>query len=237
MKFAKEDREFFDRRKVFGLNSLPTDLWSVVDHWPLYVGTVNFARNLAIVDLLRSTISIPGHVAEFGCWRGSTSLLLAKALRIFDPSGPKVVHVFDSFQGLTEFRGEDGVASERSGGYRGSRAIIEECAMLVGLEDHITIHEGLIERTLPQFVERRPELRFSFVYCDTDLYSATKDILAEMWDLMTPGGLMVFDQWNMEEFPGEGIAVNEFLREAAGSLEAIKPAFTRQPTLAVRRLR
>lgn len=237
MKFAKEDQEFFNRRKIFHANNPPNDLWSVVDHWPLYVGTVNLARNLAILDLLRSTISVPGHIAEFGCWRGSTTLLLAKALRIFDPSGPKVVHVFDSFQGLTEFRREDGPASEQSGDYRGSRALLEECASLAGVDDHIIIHDGLIESTLPYFVERKSETRFSFVYCDTDLYSATKNIIDSVWSLLTPGGLMVFDQWNMDEFPGEGIAVNEFLRESSGSFELIKPPFTRQPTLAVRRLR
>jgi len=237
VKFAKEDQEFFARRNSYHANNPPVDLWSVVDHWPLYVGTVNLARNLAIIDLLRSTIAIPGHIAEFGCWRGSTTLLLAKALRIFDSNGPKVVHAFDSFQGLTEFRQEDGVASEQLGDYRGSRMMIEECASMVGLLDYIAIHEGLIENTLPRFVQRHPEMRFSFVYCDTDLYSATKDIIAVMWGLVTPGGLMVFDQWNMEEFPGEGIAVNEFLREEVGSLEVIKPSFTRQPTLAIRRLR
>jgi hypothetical protein len=48
---------------------------------------------------------------------------------------------------------------------------------------------------------------------------------------------MVFDQWNMDEFPGEGIAVNEFLKDSAGSAELIKPANTRQPSLALRKLK
>lgn len=237
MKFEREDRKFFERRAGFELSSSTESLWSVVDHWPLYVGTVNLARNLAILDLLKSTLGVPGHVAEFGCWRGSTSLLLAKGLRIFDPSGPKLVHLFDSFEGLSEFVTEDGRAIQQSGDYRGARHVIEQCAALVGVDEEIVIHEGRIEDTLPEFVSHHPETRFSFIYCDTDLYSATKTIIQLTWQLVTPGGLMVFDQWNMDEFPGEGIAVNEFLKDSSESAEVIKPANTRQPSLALRKLR
>lgn len=235
MKFVEGDREYFARRQRYAEQLGKVDLWSVMDHWPLYVGTVNLARSLAIVDLLRATLDVPGHVAEFGCWRGSTTLLLAKSLRIFDPTSLKEVHVFDSFEGLREFHVADADAIKQVGAYRGSRQDLEECARLAGVDEDIVIHEGRIEVTVPEFRRLRPEVRFSFVYCDTDLYSATKVITSELWKLLTVGGLMVFDQWNMGEFPGEGVAVNEFIESAKGSVEVFKPPFTRQPTLAIRR--
>ena len=86
----------------------------------MYVGTVNLARSLAIVDLLRAALHVPGHVAEFGCWRGSTTLLLTKSLQIFDPTSLKQVHVFDSFEGLKEFHAVDADARGEAGAYRGS---------------------------------------------------------------------------------------------------------------------
>lgn len=236
VKFVEGDREYFARRKEYAADLGKVDLWSVMDHWPLYVGTVNLARSLAIVDLLRSTLNVPGHVAEFGCWRGSTTLLLAKCLRIFDPTSPKEVHVFDSFEGLKEFHAADADAASQFGAYRGSRGDLEDCARLAGVSEDIVIHQGRIEDTLPEFRRLRPEARFSFVYCDTDLYSATKAIMSGLWKSLTIGGLMVFDQWNMSEFPGEGVAVNEFVEGAGGSVEVFKPPFTRQPTLAIRRI-
>lgn len=236
MKFSEEDKAYFDRRKQFSSEVGPVELWSAIDHWPLFVGTANLARSIAIVDILRSTLQVPGHVAEFGCWRGSTTLLLAKTLRIFDPMGLKQIHVFDSFEGLTEFHVVDGEAAEGHGAYRGSRKELEQCARIAGVGEDIVIHEGRIEETLPEFAVKNPEARFSLIYCDTDLYLATKVILSELWRSLTVGGLMVFDQWNMTEFPGEGIAVNEFIEAGAGRLEVVKPPFTRQPTLAIRRI-
>lgn len=236
MKFDTADKRYFAQRSAFAASANVPELWNFLDHWPLYVGTANLARNLAITDLFKSTLATPGDVVEFGCWKGSTTLLLTKLLAIYDPSGPKVVHVFDSFEGLTQFHAADAVAVSQLGDYQGSRRYLEHCAKLADLEDMILIHEGHIETTLPIFVKEHQEKRFSFVYCDTDLYKATSTILEGMWRLLTIGGLMVFDQWNMSEFPGEGIAVNEFMESVAGSFEMIKPSNTRQPTLALRRL-
>jgi SAM-dependent methyltransferase len=236
VKFRSTDANYFDRRSAFALTNELPELWNLIDHWPLYVGEVNLARNLAITDLFRSTLSVPGDVVEFGCWKGSTTLLLAKLLSIYDPKGPKLVHVFDSFEGLTHFHEADSAAVAQLGNYQGSRQHLEACARLSDLYEMLVVHEGQIELTLPNFAKSNQHMKFSFVYCDTDLYSATSTILENMWQLLSIGGLMVFDQWNMEEFPGEGIAVNEFMAVVTGTFEMIKPLHTRQPTLALRRV-
>ncbi len=236
MTTKKSDLEYFSRRDLFASQTGSPEMWSLIDQWPLYVGTMNLARNLAITELFKSTLSIPGHLAEFGTWKGSTTLLLAKLLDIFDSNGPKLIHVFDSFEGLTNFHETDGAAVTRSGEYSGSRLRLEECARLVAVEDSIEIIEGQIEQTLPEFMKLHPEIRYSFVYCDTDLYQATKVIFQQVWPALSLGGIITFDQWNMNEFPGEGVAVNQFLSEIAGSFEMFKPPHTRQPTLAIRRL-
>jgi len=47
---------------------------------------------------------------------------------------------------------------------------------------------------------------------------------------------MVFDRWNMAELLREAVAVNEFMESESGLFEGIKPSFTRQPSLVLRRL-
>ncbi|MGC1512177.1 MAG: TylF/MycF/NovP-related O-methyltransferase [Acidimicrobiales bacterium] len=235
MKFARADANYLAARRELAQNHGPRELWDVVDHWPLYSGVSNLARYLSISDLVRGTLHVPGHVAEFGTWRGATLMLLAKLLKIFDPHGPKVVHCFDTFEGLGMFSSEDGIAASMPGQYAGSLEELQELIALYELWDDIDIHQGAIEETLPELMAKRPELMFSMVYCDTDLYESTAVILDQLASRVTPGGIMVFDEWNHEKFPGEGIAVNQFLGGLDHGFEVEAPLATRQPSLVLRK--
>lgn len=208
-----------------------------MDHWPLFCGIGNLARYVTIMDLLRATLGVPGHVAEFGTWHGSTLMLLTKLLRIFDPHGSKVVHCFDSFEGLTAFHAADGEAQAGRGSYRGDQDMLMSLFELYGVGDDIEIHKGLIEDTLPPLMQQRPELSFSFVYCDTDLYASTKLILDELHPRLSVGGVFVFDEWNHAGYPGETVAVREFLQSHGDSYAAEHVMHARQPSLVLRRKR
>lgn len=236
MKFKHLDARYLERRRALSDELGPRPVWEVADHWPLYAGVSNIARFMAIADLLRSTLGVPGHVAEFGSWRGANLSFLTKLLAIYDPHGPKVVHCFDSFEGLTDFAPEDGAARDSAGAYRGARAELEAMLDLVELSDAVEIHEGLIQDTLPPLCEARPGLSFSFVYCDTDLYEPSKLILEHLDARLAPGGLFVFDQWNYDAWPGESLAVREFLESRPGAYRPETPPNARQPSLALRKL-
>jgi hypothetical protein len=235
MKFAAVDQRYLSRRAALSEQFGERELWSVIDHWPLYCGIGNLARYVAISDLLRSTLQVPGEVAEFGTWRGATLMLLAKLLRIHDPHGPKVVHCFDTFEGLQAFAPQDGAATDQAGSYRGSLEELEAIIDLYEMSDEIELHKGLIEATLPALVAQRPELTFSFAYCDTDLYESTAAILHHVAPRLSSGGLIVFDEWNSKDFPGEGIAVNEFLAAGGSEFDVLAPSNTRQPSLVLRK--
>lgn len=94
MKFSTLDNRYLSQRRSFSAESGPRELWSVIDHWPLCVGTNNLARFMAISDMLRDNLGVPGHIAEFGSWRGANLVFMAKMLRIYDPHGCKLVHCF-----------------------------------------------------------------------------------------------------------------------------------------------
>jgi hypothetical protein len=221
MKFAQEDQRYLERRRELSQSSGPRELWSVADHWPLYAGIGNLARSIAILDIFRSTLDVPGHIAEFGTWRGSTLMLLGKTLKIFDPHGSKMLHCFDSFEGLTAFQKQDGVAEADRGKYRGNLEELRAMMALYNLEDDIVIHQGLIEKTLPEFVKSDTSATFSFVYCDTDLYESTKQILELLDARLSVGGVFVLDEWNRPDYPGETVAVREFPGIPRGALPIV----------------
>lgn len=105
------------------------------------------------------------------------------------------------------------------------------------MSDEIVIHKGLIEETLPKLIKSNPELAFSLVYCDTDLYQSTLLILKELHPRLSKGGVFVLDEWNSENFPGEGVAVNDFLQKYGDYYAQEHIPNTRQPTLLLRKIK
>lgn len=235
MKFTNIDQAYLRRRQDVSKKYGERELWSVIDHWPLYCGIANLARSLAIADILKSTLDVPGHVAEFGSWRGANLLFLAKLLRIFDPQGSKVVHCFESFEGLGTFVSQDGAADATRGKYKGSHEELVDIISLYEMQDEIAIHKGLIQDILPAVLAEQQELSFSCVYCDVDLYEPTRIILDQLHPRLARGGVFVLDEWNAENFPGETLAVREFLAEHGRSYAMEHVRNARQPSLVLRK--
>jgi len=236
-KFYETDKIYLDERQKLSEKYGQRELWKVIDPWGLYVGISNLSVKLAVADLLRSTLDVPGHIAEFGTWRGDNLLFMAKILRIYDPYGSKLLHGFDSFEGLTEFTKEDKISPDSVRGlYKGSYEELMDFISLYKMKNDIVIHKGLIEDTLPKALEENKALSFSFVYCDTDLYSSTKVILENLHDRLSKGGLFVLDEWNHEHFHGEGLAVREFLKEYGQKYKMHHVRNTRQPNMVLEKI-
>lgn len=237
MKFAKTDEKYLTTRRKISEEYGPREMWSLIDQWPLYCGVANLGRSIAISDLLRSTLSVPGHVAEFGSWRGANVMLLAKLLKILDPHCSKLVHCFDSFEGLQTFVPEDGDAKSEQGTYKGNLAELKDMIALCELDDDIIIHQGLIQNTLPKMLDADAGVTFSFVYCDTDLFEPTEIILNALHERLAKGGLFVFDEWNDSRWPGEGAAANAFMSAHSDNYEMVHVQGARQPTMVLRKVR
>ena len=231
MKFESAFRRHMIRRAAYSRDLGPQELWSVIDQWPLYCGQYQLSRHLAIIDLVREILGVPGDVAEFGTWRGATAMLVAKVLHTYQPHDSKMVHCFDTFHGLEDFLPQDGPASGFSGEWAGSAEELRAMIRLHELEDAIVVHRGRIEETLPQLLAARPELSFCFAYCDADLYGPTAAVLEHLPPRLLPGGLLAFDEWNCDVFPGEGIAVGEFLSRAGPAFKARAVSTAAQPSL------
>jgi len=55
-------------------------------------------------------------------------------------------------------------------------------------------------------------------------------------DRLAKGGLFVFDEWNDKRWPGETVAVREFMENNSSRYEMIHIKNTRQPSLALRKI-
>lgn len=182
---------------------------------------------LNLYYLLRETLPLQGEVVELGTYRGLTAILLQKTLR--QASSLKKLHVYDSFQGLPEKRGEDLVASEKQmrrsdfldnrrvnkGWFSSPIEILKE--QFSSFKEPLPeIHAGFFEETLPQ--ELPPFI--SFAHLDADFYSSTKIALEAIIPRMVKGSILVVDDYcdlsvhpRQNTFPGVKQACDEVFKE------------------------
>jgi hypothetical protein len=183
-------------------------------------------RFLAHAELFKMTLDVPGDIAEFGVFRGLGLFTWANLLESYCIGDrTKVVYGFDNWQGFTGFSEQDSVpladAGKTVGGFNPSR-FHEEVLDAIGIFDsdrfipfkpRIKLIDGNIEETVVKFAEDNPGVRFSLVHLDCDLYKPTRAVLQAIWDRVTRGGIVIFDEYAIADWPGETAAVDEFLAD------------------------
>lgn len=165
-----------------------------------------------IFELLGRASNLPGDVAECGVFRGSS--LLAIGLYVKQHRLGKVVHGFDSFEGFSESvefdvrLGGQESNDKRVGGFNEtSYELVREKVVRLNLEDVVRLHKGFFAYTLPAC----SGATFSFVHLDCDIYESYKECLNFFYRRMSPGGIILFDEYNDPPWPGCNLAVDEFL--------------------------
>ena len=168
---------------------------------------------------LAKTRKIAGDVCEFGVAQGETSALLANELR----ESEKILHLFDSFQGLPAPSENDrliddifNLGSMRA--YEGTMASPREqvAARLQAVNfppKRYRIHEGFIEDTLVGSSDLPQQV--SFAYVDLDLYRPTVRALQFLDSSSKPGAVFIVDDYDYFS-TGVKEAVDEFISSHAG---------------------
>lgn len=160
-----------------------------------------------ILELFDSTIqaNIHGDVVEFGCYNGTTSVYLRRLL----PEG-KTLHVYDSFQGLPQKSSIDesplGLQFQ-AGELHASQREFRQNFFRAGLrlpKIHKAWFQDLTENDIPEAI--------AFAFLDGDYYESIMTPLKLIWPRLSPGSIVVVDDYSNQALPGAAKAVDEWLR-------------------------
>jgi len=162
------------------------------DRCYLLIGLARYARHLA------------GDFAECGVWNGGTALLLARMLK--DVTGKKL-YLFDSFAGLPKLDAQKDPWFHE-GQYR-AQSVAAVQAVLKDFEAMLDIRCGWIPETFRGLETRR----YAFAHLDVDVYRSTLDCCAYFYPRLTPGGVLLFDEYGFAAARGEKDAVDEFFSD------------------------
>lgn len=160
---------------------------------------------------------IEGAVVECGVWRGGVSFAAARRLQHHGDDRP--VWMFDSFEGLPPPEEIDGPSARAWAQDTHGADYHDNCtapldqvradAHALGVQHQVRLVPGWFDDTLP---ETRHEVGpIALVRVDADWHASVRCCLDELYDQVTPGGIVIFDDY--DSWDGCAVAVHEFLGE------------------------
>lgn len=164
--------------------------------------TFNTHRKWMLWQLLRLIVDVPGDTAECGVFEGASSWLICAATR----GSGRTHHLFDSFEGLSEPGAKDGSFWARNSMAAGEDLVRRNLKLF---EDFVEVHKGWIPQ---RFADVENE-RFAFVHVDVDLHQPTLDSLAFFYPRLSPGAVLVCDDYAFTTCGGATLAVDSFLAD------------------------
>jgi O-methyltransferase len=165
---------------------------------------------------------VPGAVVECGVWKGGSMMAAALTLLRLDAAG-RELYLFDTFAGMPPPTDEDRFSAydgynpmrhwrrrQRSSGLNAWHYVPAEDVRAAVLStgypaERVHLVEGRVEETLP---DRAPE-EIAVLRLDTDWYESTKHELEQLYPRLSPGGVLVLDDYG--HYEGARRAVDEYM--------------------------
>lgn len=150
---------------------------------------------------------VPGNIVEFGCYIGTTSLFIR---RLLNEAGEhtRAFHVYDSFEGLPDKTAADTSPAGtqfKKGELRVSKKALLQAFRAAHLAPPV-VHKGWFSELTPADVPAN----IAFAYLDGDFYESIMQPLALVWPRLSPGGVVLIDDYGREALPGPAKAVRDF---------------------------
>lgn len=169
-----------------------------------------------IIHALAKCKDITGDVCEFGVAQGETSALIANEIQFNN----KILHLFDSFEGLPEPSGKDQLKDDifslgSMDAYTGTMSCPEEMvrsrlSAISFPQRRFVIHKGFINQIFMDSSNLPKEV--SFAYVDFDFYEPVKLALDFLHLTTSIGAIIIVDDYDFFS-TGAKTAVDEFIEE------------------------
>jgi len=172
-------------------------------------------RFMHFQHLLKALHDVEGHIVECGVGPGLSLFDFAMVSQAIGKG--RHMYGFDSFEGLPDPTPSDGPWNVRSGGlFSYSVRHVQDELRLAGLKEefigaHITLIPGPFSATLPRY-DKGP---IALLHIDVDLYDSYRTVLENLYDYVVPHGIIAFDEYRQEPWPGATAAIDEFFSDKA----------------------
>lgn len=197
--------------------SIPADY----NHSPflprIYRGALD--RYLYFKDMVEQVKSVTGDIVECGVSIGHGALLFTL---LSDYIGvPRIYYGFDSFEGFPDPVEKDETTPIKSKAFWANPPETVLKVLHDGrlgedvIRQRIRLVKGWFDQTLPSY-----NGRIALLHLDGDLYESYKTPLQILYDKVQPGGIIMFDEYRDQRWPGASKAIDEFFSDKPETIQA-----------------
>lgn len=191
--------------------------------WPLFNACRSFTMTSVermydlykTVEYIARCPAIRGAIVETGVWRGGSMMLAAYTLIANGDTG-RDIYLFDTFEGHpkpdpeadVDIWGHAAAADWHEGWGRVDEAEVRSNMLLTGYPaERIKLVKGMVEDTIASL----GLAGLALVRLDTDWYAGTKAALDYCWPGISPGGVLIVDDYG--HYRGQRQAVDEYFAD------------------------
>jgi O-methyltransferase len=172
-------------------------------------------------SMVESVKDVPGDIVECGVSIGHGLLIFMLAASAQNQT--RMFYGFDSFEGFPDNSQAD---RTREGTFTVSRGVYATPPSVVLrtlrdgrvpeelIQNNLVLRKGFFETTLPSF-----DRKIALLHLDCDLYESYKTCLNHLYHKVVPGGVIMFDEYEDETFPGGKVAIDEFFANKPEKLQ------------------
>jgi len=166
---------------------------------------VSSDRLWVLYRLAQQVLHIEGDFVECGVYKGGTAFMFADILSHSSNSAKRRLRLFDTFGGMPET--DTDVDKHDPGDF--SDTSLSDVRDFVGTHDFIDWHKGFI----PDSFKEVEWQSIAFLHIDLDIKKSILDTLDQLYQKITPGGIIVFDDYGFHSCYGARVAVDSFFED------------------------
>ena len=180
----------------------------------------SFGRLLYFREVFEKTRHLPGDLVECGVSIGTGILNWAL---LCDLTGTnRVIYGFDSFAGFPPSKDVDRMANGSFTTSAGDYASPPELVLKMlehgrvssdFVAKNVRLVRGFFDRTLPGY-----NRQIALLHLDCDLHDSYVTCLQLLYDKVQRGGIIMFDEYEDETFPGARVAIDAFFADKPETL-------------------
>jgi len=150
---------------------------------------------------------IVGDIVEFGCYKGTTSLFLARVLEKFNSD--KKLFLYDSFAGLPEKTVQDN--SRVGDDFKAGELLATKADLIKNFRKENLPMPVIRKAWFGDLTDRDVPPQICFAFFDGDFYESIRDSFRVCERYFSPGATIVVDDYQNEALPGASKATDEWL--------------------------